>query len=90
MKPFRSTAQLDPPRLAGQYWDNAAAESFWAKLKVEFCDRYLWPTKTVAKLAVGYWIERIYNRRHNSYLGNISPTGYETLWTPTYSIPQIA
>ncbi|MDT5050646.1 MAG: hypothetical protein QOG75_6565, partial [Mycobacterium sp.] len=28
-------------------------------------------------------------RRH-SYLGNISPTEYETLWTSTYSVPQLA
>jgi putative transposase len=32
----------------GVCWDNAAAESFWATLKVEFYDRYLWPTKAVA------------------------------------------
>ena len=42
---------------------NAAAESFWATLKVEFYDRYLWPTRAAAKLAVGDWIERVYNRR---------------------------
>jgi putative transposase len=39
-------------------WDNAAAESFWATLKVEFYDRYLWPGRAAAKLAVGDWIER--------------------------------
>jgi Integrase core domain len=44
-------------------WDNAAAESFWATLKVEFYDRYLWPSRMAAKLAVGDWIERVYNRR---------------------------
>jgi transposase InsO family protein len=32
-------------------WDNAQQESFWATLKVEFYDRYLWPTKTAAKRA---------------------------------------
>ncbi|WP_408066300.1 hypothetical protein [[Mycobacterium] nativiensis] len=35
-------------------------ESFWATLKAEFYDRYLWPTKATAKFAVGDWIERIY------------------------------
>ena len=30
----------------GVCWDNAAAESFWATLKVEFYDRYLWPTRS--------------------------------------------
>ena len=48
--------------------DNAQAESFWATLKVEFYDRYLWPTKAAAKLAVGDWIERVYNRRRR-FLG---------------------
>jgi len=33
-------------------------------LKVEFYDRYLWPTEAVAELAVGDWVERVYNRRH--------------------------
>lgn len=28
-------------------------------------------------------------RRH-SYLGNISPSEFETLWTSTYPIPQLA
>jgi hypothetical protein len=42
------------------------AESLWATLEVEFYDRYLGPTRTAAKLAAGYWIERIYNRRRRS------------------------
>jgi putative transposase len=37
------------------------------------------------------YIDNFYNagRRH-SYLGNISPTEFETLWRSTYSIPQLA
>ena len=59
-------------------WDNAAAESFWATLKVEFYDRYLWPSKSKAKRAVGDWIERVYNRRRrHSALGMISPVDFE-------------
>ena len=59
-------------------WDNAAAESFWATLKVEFYGRYVWPTKFAAKLAVGDWIERVYNRRRrHSALGMINPVEYE-------------
>ena len=62
----------------GVCWDNAAAESFWATLKVEFYDRYLWPTKAAAKLAVGDWIERVYNRRRrHSAIGMITPVEYE-------------
>lgn len=59
-------------------WDNAQAESFWATLKVEFYDRYLWPTKAAAKLAVGDWIERVYNRRRrHSAIAMISPVDFE-------------
>jgi transposase InsO family protein len=68
----------------GVCWDNAAAESFWATLKVEFYDRYLWPSRAAAKLAVGDWIERVYNRRRrHSALGMISPVEYESRFTQT-------
>ena len=68
----------------GVCWDNAAAESFWATLKVEFYDRYLWPSRAAAKLAVGDWIERVYNRRRrHSALGMISPVEYENRSTQT-------
>jgi transposase InsO family protein len=61
-----------------------AAESFWATMKVEFCDRYLWPTRAAAKLAVGDWIERVYNRRRrHSALGMISPVEYENRFNQT-------
>jgi len=64
--------------------NNAAAESFWATLKVEFYDRYLWPSRAAAKLAVGDWIERVYNRRRrHSALGMISPVDYEHRFTQT-------
>jgi transposase InsO family protein len=68
----------------GVCWDNAAAESFWATLKVEFYDRNLWPTRAAAKLAVPDWIERVYNRRRrHSALGMISPVEYENRSTQT-------
>ncbi|EID14344.1 integrase catalytic subunit [Mycobacterium xenopi RIVM700367] len=65
-------------------WDNAQQESFWATLKVEFYDRYLWPTKTAAKLAVGDWIERVYNRRRrHSALAMMRPVEFEDQLTQT-------
>lgn len=68
----------------GVCWDNAQAESFWATLKVEFYERYLWPTKAAAKLAVGDWIERVYNRRRrHSALGMVSPVEFENRITQT-------
>ncbi len=68
----------------GVCWDNAAAESFWATMKVEFYDRYLWAGRTAAKLAVGDWIERVYNRRRrHSSLGMITPVDYEDRFNQT-------
>ncbi|WP_109561033.1 IS3 family transposase [Mycolicibacter engbaekii] len=68
----------------GVCWDNAQQESFWATMKVEFYDRYLWPTKAAAKLAVGDWIERVYNRRRrHSSIGMITPVEYENRITQT-------
>jgi putative transposase len=49
-------------------------------LKVEFYDRYLWPTKAAARLAVGDWIERVYNRRPHSVLDYVPPEEYEAAY----------
>jgi transposase InsO family protein len=68
----------------GVCWDNAAAESFWATLKVEFYDRHIWPTRAAAKLAVGDWIERVYNRRRrHSSIGMLSLVEFENQLTQT-------
>jgi putative transposase len=68
----------------GVCWDNSQQESFWATLKVEFYDRYVWPTKAAAKVAVGDWIERVYNRRRrHSSLGMICPVEFENRLTQT-------
>ena len=41
--------------------------------------------------AMADYIDNFYNtERPHSYLGNISPAEFETLWTSTYSIPQLA
>jgi transposase InsO family protein len=62
----------------GVCWDNAQAESFWSTMKSEFYHRYSWPTKKAARLAVGDWIERVYNRRRrHSKLGMITPVKFE-------------
>ena len=65
-------------------WDNAQAESFGSTLKSEFYHRSTWPTKIAARLAVGDWIERIYNRRRrHSKIGMISPVDFEYRHTQT-------
>jgi putative transposase len=60
------------------------AESFWATLKVEFYERYLWPTKVAAKIAVGDWIERVYyRRRRHSAIAMMSPVDFADPFTQT-------
>ena len=50
-----------------------------------------WATTIELAAAMADYIDNFYNiERRHSYLGNISPTEYETLWTSTYSIPQLA
>jgi putative transposase len=46
-------------------------------MKVEFYDRYPWSPKSAAKLAVGDWIERVYNRHRHSGIGMVSPVEFE-------------
>ena len=66
-------------------------ESFWARLQVELLNTRRWATTIELAAAVAYCIDNFYNvERRHSYLGNISPTEFETLLTSTYSISQLA
>ncbi|WP_348636988.1 DDE-type integrase/transposase/recombinase (plasmid) [Mycobacterium europaeum] len=75
----------------GDCFDNAAMESFWARMQVELLNTRKWATTIELAAAMADYIDNFYNvERRHSYLGNISPTEFETLWTSTYSIPQLA
>jgi transposase InsO family protein len=64
----------------GSALDNAVIESFFSTLKRELVNRYSWPTKGDARVAVFEWIEVFYNRvRLHTTLGNSSPEEYENL-----------
>jgi putative transposase len=63
---------------AGDCFDNALAESFFATLECELVDRARWRTHAEARLAVFDFIEGFYNpRRRHSALGYVSPAEFE-------------
>jgi transposase InsO family protein len=63
---------------AGDCWDNAVVESFFATLKTELVADADWPTRAAAHRALSLFIDVWYNhqRRHAS-LGFLSPVQYE-------------
>jgi len=64
--------------MAGQCWDNAVAESFFATIKREMIDTRPWPTRAGLRAAIFDYIEGWYNtRRLHSSLGYLSPAEYE-------------
>ena len=65
---------------AGNCYDNAVAESFFASLKKECSSRSAFATRTEAYDAVARYIDGFYNptRRHST-LGYVSPLLYEQL-----------
>jgi putative transposase len=75
----------------GDCFDNAAMESFWARMQVELLNTRKWATTIELAAAMADYIDNFYNaEQRHSYLGNSSPTEFETLWTSTYSLPQLA
>jgi putative transposase len=63
---------------AGDCFDNALCESFFATLECELLDRRRFRTQAEAKMAIFEFIEGWYNpHRRHSALGYQSPTSYE-------------
>ena len=79
-KRYKETGVRPSTGTAGDTYDNALAESFFAALECELTDRRIWKTHTGARLAIFTWIEARYNphRRHSSP-GQISPVNFEKL-----------
>ncbi len=64
----------------GNCWDNAAMESFWHSLKVEWLFDFDFVTRWEAVQEVRQYIDGFYNRnRRHSSLGYISPVEFETM-----------
>jgi transposase InsO family protein len=63
---------------AGDCFDNAMAESFFASMECELIDRTSFKTRTQARLEVFDYIEAFYNtKRRHSALGYLSPAAFE-------------
>ena len=63
---------------AGNCFDNAMAESFFATLECELIDRRSFHTQAQARMAIFQFIEGWYNpRRRHSALGYLSPNDFE-------------
>ena len=91
---WREHPSLGPAGLFGTVGDclmTAAMEAFWARLQVELLNTRKWATTLELAAAMADYIDNFYNaERRHSYLGDISPTEFEALWTSTYSVPQLA
>jgi putative transposase len=75
--------------------DNVMTTLRWSRSgpasKVELLNTRKWATTLELAAEMADYIDNFYNtERRHSYLGNISPTEFETLWTSTYSVPQLA
>ena len=64
----------------GDAFDNAAVESFWARMQTELFNTRRWNTRVELCAAIFDWIEAFYNRaRRHSSLDMLSPVAYEKL-----------
>ena len=77
-KRCREMGVLPSTGSAGDCFDNAMAESFFATLECELIDRRSFRTQAEARMAIFQFIEGWYNpRRRHSALGYLSPNDYE-------------
>jgi len=66
---------------AGDAYDNALVEAFFATLKSELAATQPWPTRQAARTAIFDYLECWYNpQRRHSTLGYLSPIEYERRW----------
>ena len=77
-KRCREMGVLTSTGTAGDCFDNAMAESFFATLECELIQRRAFHTQAEARMAVFQFIEGWYNtRRRHSALGYLSPNDFE-------------
>ncbi len=65
----------------GNCYDNACAESFWGRLKVELVYRQHYRTRSEAQTAIFEFFECFYSpTRHHSALDYVSPDAPEAVY----------
>ena len=75
----------------GDPYDNAVAESFWARMQTELLNRQRWDTRVELANAIFEYIEGFHNRRRrHSALGWQTPIEFETTPINQALAPQIA
>lgn len=66
----------------GDCWDNSVTESFFGSLKTERVFFSEYKTRKAARRDIVDYIEMFYNsKRRHSYLGYMSPKGFEERWS---------
>lgn len=70
----------------GSCLDNAAAESFFASLKVELVDRVHYRTRAEARADIFRWIAYYNHRRLHSSRGYLPPVEWEQRHAPTHPL----
>jgi putative transposase len=75
---LRDQAMIPSMSRAGDCWDNAVVESFFATLKRDLVHGARWTTRSDAHRALTDYLDRWYNHdRRHSALGYLSPIAYE-------------
>ena len=88
-KRCRQMGVLTSTGTAGDCFDNAMAESFFATLECELIQRRAFETQAEARMAVFQFIEGWYNtRRRHSALGYLSPNDFERAATAAVVRPE--
>ena len=78
---------------AGDCFDKALCESFFATLECELIDRYTFRSQSQARIALFRFIEGWYNpHRRHSAIDYLSPINYEKRWKerPEISSPNLS
>jgi transposase InsO family protein len=77
-KALRQHGMIQSMSRAGDCWDNAVAESFFATLRAELVDHEKYATARAAERSIADYIERFYNvERLHSHLDYVSPIEFE-------------